>query len=235
MRWGVGAGVRALQARGCARVLVDADAAPDAAAEAAHLSAWRYACTMNLYTISKHTFMKKVSSKDHMSKMFGTTFVLFIPKKIITVIILFRFQEFKSSEDRQTVASVEMYECEQGGGEGGGEALWARGAVMGAAQNWARYLSDMPANKMTPTGVAQAALDALCPLGVRVWARDAQWAAAQRMAAFLAVARGSCEPPCLLDLAYAGAAPDTPPVLLAAKGVTFDSLVSPCLYPDTSH
>ncbi|XP_045536064.1 cytosol aminopeptidase-like [Papilio machaon] len=192
VRWGIGAGVRALQARGCARVLVDSSVAPDAAAEAAHLAAWR-------------------------------------------------FQEFKSSVDRQTVTSVAMYECkqpseqsgekageqvgEQAGAQGGEEcaALWARGAVMGEAQNWARYLSDMPANKMTPIGIAQAALDTLCPLGVQVWARDGQWAAAQRMEAFLAVARGSCEPPYFLDCSYNGASSDTPPVLLAAKGVTFDS------------
>ncbi|KPJ16059.1 Cytosol aminopeptidase [Papilio machaon] len=42
VRWGIGAGVRALQARGCARVLVDSSVAPDAAAEAAHLAAWSY-------------------------------------------------------------------------------------------------------------------------------------------------------------------------------------------------
>lgn len=69
--------------------------------------------------------------------------------------------------------------------------------------------------------VGQEALSVLCPLGVQVTARDGAWAAAQRMQAFLAVARGSCEPPVFLELQYR-AAGSRPPVLLAGKGVTFD-------------
>ncbi|CAH2047671.1 unnamed protein product, partial [Iphiclides podalirius] len=99
---------------------------------------------------------------------------------------------------------------------------WARGEIMGSAQNWARYLSDMPANKMTPIDVAEEALRVLCPLGIQVQVREREWAAAQRMEAFLAVARGSCEPPVLLDCSYEAAGGSKAPVLLAAKGVTFD-------------
>lgn len=39
--------------------------------------------------------------------------------------------------------------------------LWAKGEVMGNAQNWARYLSDMPANKMTPIDVAEVCMTIL--------------------------------------------------------------------------
>ncbi|KAJ8716882.1 hypothetical protein PYW07_003509 [Mythimna separata] len=101
--------------------------------------------------------------------------------------------------------------------------LWLEGAIRGRAQNWARTLSDMPANKMTPVDLAQAALDCLCPLGVHVEAYDREWIEAQRMSAFLAVAKGSCDTPMFLECAYKGAGPDLPFVLLAAKGVTFDS------------
>ncbi|KAJ0183545.1 hypothetical protein K1T71_001521 [Dendrolimus kikuchii] len=165
VRWGVGAGVRLLEQRGCSEVLVDAGGAPDAAAEAAELAAWR-------------------------------------------------FEEFRSRGVRP--------ECAVGALGAGGEQ-WRAGRVRGRAQNWARLLADMPANKMAPVDLAQAALDALCPLGVRVEAHDREWASAQRMEAFLAVARGSCEEPVFLECVYRGAGDTQPPVLLAAKGITFDS------------
>ncbi|CAK1585772.1 unnamed protein product [Parnassius mnemosyne] len=145
-----------------------------------------------------------------------------------------RFEDFKSSSCRQTTPSISMYNAQKGEASptdsqqsaemaaDPSAQLWTKGVIMGRAQNWARYLSDMPANKMTPVDVAQAALDVLCPLGVQVWAREREWVEAQRMHAFLHVARGSCEPPVFLELAYSGTSQGRPPVLLAAKGVTFD-------------
>ncbi|XP_028177877.1 cytosol aminopeptidase-like [Ostrinia furnacalis] len=167
VRVGVGAAVRALQKRGCGEVHVDAAGAPDAAAEAAELAAWR-------------------------------------------------FQEFKSCGDRAPECKVSLY-----GSEGAG--LWREGSIRARAQNWARYLADMPANNMTPVDLAQAALDVLCPLGVQVQAHDCDWITAQNMQAFMAVARGSCEPPMFLECTYKGAKDSQPPVLIVAKGVTFDS------------
>ncbi|XP_060801391.1 cytosol aminopeptidase-like isoform X2 [Amyelois transitella] len=164
VRWGVGAGVRVLQSRGCALLDVDPGTRPDAAAEAAQLAAWR-------------------------------------------------FQEFRAC--KKPKCQVTQY--------GGAGAEWGEGAVRGDAQNWARHLSDMPANKMTPIDLAQAALDELCPLGVVVEARDREWISSQDMRAFLAVARGSCEEPAFLECAYRGGRERQPPVLLVAKGVTFDS------------
>ncbi|XP_022828289.1 cytosol aminopeptidase-like [Spodoptera litura] len=167
IRWGVGAGVKLLKARGCGVIEVDPANAPDAAAEAAELAAWR-------------------------------------------------FQKFKTKDSRKTECHVKLYGNE-------GKELWKLGAIYGEAQNWARYLSDMPANKMTPVDLAQAAIDVLCPLGVSVEAHDREWIRAQRMQAFLAVARGSCDTPMFLECIYRPGAVTAAPVLLAAKGVTFDS------------
>lgn len=167
IRWGVGAGVKLLKSRGCCYIEVDPAHAPDAAAEAAELAAWR-------------------------------------------------FQMFKSKESRKNHCVVSLYGTE-------GKELWTLGSIYGEAQNWARCLSDMPANKMTPVDLAQAALDVLCPLGVTVEAHDREWIQAQRMRAFLAVARGSCDTPMFLECIYRPSAAPAAPVLLAAKGVTFDS------------
>lgn len=166
IRWGVGAGVGLLRRRGCAGVAVDAAGAPDAAAEAAHLAAWR-------------------------------------------------FQEFRSTEVKP--------ECELSLYGADGEQEWRVGSVMGRGQNWARFLSDMPANRMTPVDLAQAALDVLCPLGLLVEVFDEQWCREQRMEALLAVGGGSCGRTLVLQCRYEGAGDQRPPTLLTAKGVTFDS------------
>lgn len=191
MRAGVGAGVALLAARGVGRVRVDGCGAPDAAAEAAELAAWRCAAAVPCGASPG-------------------------PKSPAAL----RFQEFKSCGAREPEATVALYE---GAGDGDEDAarLWGEGAILGRAQNWARFLSDMPANEMAPVDLAQAALDVLCPLGVRVEARDREWIEAQHMQALLAVARGSCEEPMFLECAYDGKA-GGPPVLLAAKGITFD-------------
>ncbi|XP_075975184.1 cytosol aminopeptidase-like [Anticarsia gemmatalis] len=167
VRWCAGAGVRRLMERGCGAVLVDVGSAPDAAAEAAELAAWR-------------------------------------------------FDLFKAPDDRRPACNVGPF-----GAEGGDR--WREGAVRARAQNWARYLSDMPANKMTPADVAQAAIDRLCCLGIMIDAHDREWIEAQRMKAFLAVARGSCTEPMFLECSYKGGNDSSPPVLVVAKGVTFDS------------
>ncbi|CAK1555065.1 unnamed protein product [Leptosia nina] len=127
------------------------------------------------------------------------------------------FQEFKAPESRKGEAKLSPF--------GPSESEdWALGCILGESQNWARYLSDMPANIMTPIELAQEALNVLCPLGVQVTVRERSWIEAQRMEAFLAVARGSCEPPVLIECQYRPpGAGDRPPVLLGAKGVTFDS------------
>ncbi|CAB3246666.1 unnamed protein product [Arctia plantaginis] len=166
IRWCVGSGVRLLLMRGCGSIDIDTVTAPDAAAEAAELAAWR-------------------------------------------------FNIFKSS-NRKPKCHVHPY------GKGKGK-LWEQGSIRARGQNWARYLSDMPANRMTPVDLAQAALDVLCPLGVKVKANDREWITAQRMQAFLTVARGSCHAPMFLELDYRGTSENVPPVLIAAKGVTFDS------------
>ncbi|XP_045449933.1 cytosol aminopeptidase-like [Melitaea cinxia] len=125
-----------------------------------------------------------------------------------------RFEEFKSSGDKHEEIQLSLYGSE-------GKEEWDKGSVYGQAQNWARYLSDMPANKMTPVDFAQAALDTLCPLGVTVTVHEREWLEAQRMRGVLGVAAASCEEPLLLECAWRGASHS--PVLLAADGITYDS------------
>lgn len=53
--------------------------------------------------------------------------------------------------------------------------------------------------------------------------RDRDWIESQKLNAFLAVGRGSCEPPALVEITYNGGACGDSPVLLIGKGTTFNT------------
>ncbi|XP_033253725.1 cytosol aminopeptidase-like, partial [Drosophila miranda] len=82
-------------------------------------------------------------------------------------------------------------------------------------------LYDSP-NQMTPTIFAQSTVDSLCPCGVSVEVRSMDWIESKSLNSFLMVAKGSCEPPIILEIAYCGTAPEDKPILLG-KGITFNS------------
>ncbi|XP_017868891.1 PREDICTED: cytosol aminopeptidase [Drosophila arizonae] len=100
---------------------------------------------------------------------------------------------------------------------------WTRGLFKAESQNLARRLSETPANQMTPSTFAQATIDSLCPCGVTVEVRSMDWIEEQRLNSFLMVAKGSCEPPLVLEINYTGSSPDDKPLLFIGKGLTFNS------------
>ncbi|XP_033251120.1 cytosol aminopeptidase-like [Drosophila miranda] len=79
------------------------------------------------------------------------------------------------------------------------------------------------ARRPTPTIFAQSAVDALCPCGVSVEVHSMDWIESKSLNSFLMVAKGSCEPPIILEIAYCGTAPEDKPILLLGKGITFNS------------
>ncbi|KAK4883105.1 hypothetical protein RN001_006424 [Aquatica leii] len=129
---------------------------------------------------------------------------------------LWRYQENKNRENWKTIPSLELFDCPDA-------ESWQRGLFKAESQNLARRLCDTPANQMTPLHFAQEAVNELCPCGIKVEVHDKDWIETKKMFAFLAVARGSCEPPIFLDIHYCGGPPDQKPILLAGKGVTYDS------------
>ncbi|KAH8237110.1 hypothetical protein KR038_004261 [Drosophila bunnanda] len=100
---------------------------------------------------------------------------------------------------------------------------WTRGLFKAESQNLARRLTDAPANQMTPTVFAQSTVDALCPCGISVEVRTMEWIENNQLNSFLMVAKGSCEPPVILEVSYCGTAPEDRPILLLGKGLTYNS------------
>ncbi|KAL0132752.1 hypothetical protein PUN28_000469 [Cardiocondyla obscurior] len=127
------------------------------------------------------------------------------------------YQGYKNEEKKKKLPKISLYGSE-------GEAEWRVGIIKAQAQNWARELSDTPANLMTPTIFSQQVCDFLVKFGIQVNIYDKVWVQQQKMGSFLSVARGSNEEPRFLEINYKGAEnPNDPPVTFVGKGVTFDA------------
>lgn len=88
---------------------------------------------------------------------------------------------------------------------------------------FARDLVAQPGNVATPAFLADRALEIAGKYGIKSRILERKEIEAEGMGAFLAVARGSHQPPSLILLEYSGAGVKKRPVALVGKGVTFDS------------
>ncbi|XP_030385556.1 cytosol aminopeptidase [Scaptodrosophila lebanonensis] len=129
---------------------------------------------------------------------------------------VWRYNVNKRKQNRTHVPKLDLYGSTE-------MDAWTRGLFKAESQNLARRLSDTPANQMTPSIFAQATIDALCPCGVSVEVRAMDWIEQQNLNSFLMVAKGSCEPPIVLEVSYCGTTPEEKPILLLGKGLTFNS------------
>ncbi|KAI8878054.1 hypothetical protein K501DRAFT_229195 [Backusella circina FSU 941] len=101
---------------------------------------------------------------------------------------------------------------------------WNSGQIYGTSQNIARMLMTTPSNLMTPKLFSEEVAYLLAGLeNVEVIVRDEEWAARNKMNAFLAVAKGSAEPLRFLEIRYNGGKKNEKPYGLVGKGVTFDA------------
>ncbi|MFN0151954.1 MAG: leucyl aminopeptidase [bacterium] len=103
------------------------------------------------------------------------------------------------------------------------DAGHARARAIAAGVYLARDLACLPPNRLTPAGLADAALELASRGKIRVRVEDAAWMATQKMDAILAVAAGSVLPPRFVVLEYASGRPRARRLAIIGKGLTFDS------------
>lgn len=142
----------------------------------------------------------------------------------------FEFTHFKTKpkEGWDTIEKIFLY----GKSSPSIEKVVKKGQEIGRAVNACRLLANTPGGDMTPTTLAKAAKDAMKGLPVKVTVLGVMEMKKLGMGSLLGVAKGSSEAPTFTILEYKGAsgAPASPktssrggPIVLAGKGVTFDS------------
>ena len=137
---------------------------------------------------------------------------------------LYRFDKYKSGGDDEndlnTLRVVEFDAAKTPDIEAGVET----GAMLAEAVNRCRDMVNEPANEMTPSQMAEGALDVALASGLEMEVLDRGDMEELGMGALLGVAQGSDVPPKLIVMRYKGNPDDDSNALgLLGKGITFDS------------
>ena len=138
---------------------------------------------------------------------------------------LYRFDRMKSKpEEKKRPLRKVVLQVARRSDIAPGEAAVARAMAIAEGVGLARDLGNLPANHCTPTHLASEAQALAKQHGLACEILDQKDLEKLGMGAFLAVARGSRQPPKLIVLEHRGAKKkDAPPVVLVGKGVTFDT------------
>ncbi len=143
-----------------------------------------------------------------------------------SLLSLYKFDQYKSKKENDengkgieqiTVLSEEAKEVSKI------EEGVRIGQIVSEATNFARDLSNHPANIATPTMLAEQAEKMAREVGLNCRILSKPEMEELKMGALLAVARGSQEPPKFIILEYNADKKDLDTIVLVGKGVTFDS------------
>ena len=136
---------------------------------------------------------------------------------------MYRFDKYKSSASDGSLSEMTVVEFDGSKLDALRQGVDA-GCVIGEAVNACRDMANEPANSMTPSEMAERALDVARSHGVELEVKEREWMREQGMGAMLGVAQGSEEPPKFIIMRYDGDA-DNPDnnIGLLGKGITFDS------------
>lgn len=100
---------------------------------------------------------------------------------------------------------------------------WASGEINAEAQNYARFLSHAPPNLKLPVELSNEIMDRLCKFDIKVDIRHRDWMYLRRMTSTLALTKGSCKSPLLVEIGYCGDDPTVRPIVMVGKGNICDS------------
>jgi leucyl aminopeptidase len=138
------------------------------------------------------------------------------------VLGLYRFDKHKKADDDAfAVESMAIVENEVTRADVL-RAAAERGEIIADAVNFARDLTNEPANVLTPTELAARAEKLAQETGLGCKILDRDQVAEMGMNAFLGIARGSSQPPKFIMLTYRGGG-DAKPIGYVGKGITFDT------------
>jgi leucyl aminopeptidase len=97
------------------------------------------------------------------------------------------------------------------------------GGIIGEETNFCRDLANTPGGDMTPQTLAEAASETARRTGLHIRVLEERDMQKLGMGAVLGVGRGSNEKPCFIILEYKNGPKREKPLVLAGKGVTFDT------------
>lgn len=138
----------------------------------------------------------------------------------------YSFAGWRNAKDERRLESVALVEVDSAKAKAFEDAAKLANAL-NAGASLARDLVNMPPNVATPKFIADKALALTASTSLKVEVGDLAWAEARKMGAYVAVGRGSANPPAFVRMehnaARKAAHSDLPTIVLVGKGVSFDS------------
>jgi leucyl aminopeptidase len=137
---------------------------------------------------------------------------------------LYRFDRLKSKppEGKRALRKIVVQVADRNAAAEAETAV-TRAVAIAAGVQVAKDLGNLPGNICTPTYLSEQAQEVGKRNGFRVQVVEQKEMEKLGMGAFLAVARGSREPPKLIVMEYQGGKRGAAPVALVGKGITFDT------------
>ena len=140
-----------------------------------------------------------------------------------SVLGLYRFDKYKSrDEDGRDIKELRIVELDETKVKALEEGV-GEGRIIAEAVNFCRDMVNEPANYMTPTRMAELALEVAKESDLEIEVLDRPQMEELGMGALLGVAQGSDEPPKFIILRYRGDPEEADSLGLLGKGITFDS------------
>jgi leucyl aminopeptidase len=128
---------------------------------------------------------------------------------------------YKTGNDKKVVDSFAVVTAADSFDLAGAERT---GRILGESQNFTRDMVNEPANRLTPTKIAESARQMASQFGLECEVLEQDRMQEMGMGALLGVSQGSAEPPALVVLRYRPEkASGTAHLGLVGKGVTFDT------------
>jgi len=136
----------------------------------------------------------------------------------------YRFDQLKSKapENKRALKKVVLHVARRNE-ISDGEVAIDRGRAIAEGMSLAKDLGNLPGNICTPTYLADQAVELGKRHGIKVEVLDQKDCEKLGMGCFLAVARGSNQPPKFIVMEYQGGKRDEAPIALVGKGITFDT------------
>ena len=137
---------------------------------------------------------------------------------------MYRFDRLKSKppQARRPLEKI-VFQLTKGLDAASSQAAIGRAVAIAEGITLTRDLGNMPGNLCTPSYLAEQARELGQRHGFTVEILGQDAIEKLGMGGFLAVARGSRQPPKLIVMQYHGGRRDTQPVVLVGKGITFDT------------
>jgi len=168
--------------------------------------------------------VRNLKSKELRSFVFIAPAVTDAAKAIVEGAIVGNFDPDYYKSDRKPQQIEDLTIVASKGDQSALAAEIEQGRIIDEAQNFTRDLVNEPANRMTPTILADRAKKMCDETGLKCEIYGGDKIRELKMGAFWSVAQGSDEEPRLIVMRYEPAgAPEKPVLGLVGKGITFDS------------